>query len=207
VLQGSAVGPDKEVRGSVLKRSVPAAPFVVLVGVVLTDCSGAPAPSPDTWMVDCVGILGIPTPSGQTPLEAVPRSGVPRDVHLGDLTDAQLGQFADWMVCVTGNGYRSECCSNTQCPYLVAGEPPGPFVLETTPVLASALATCYTATFGNAPLPSREETITLFRTSLLSGCHVGSYEDCIRESAVGGFEGGAAPDCAELNNLCEPLSD
>jgi hypothetical protein len=175
---------------------------IAAVGIVVGACSSGP-PASITWQIDCVSVLGIPTPSGQTPLAAVPPpAGVPRDVRIGDLTDDELARLADWEACMNGDGYAYECCSNTECPLGIDGPPPGPFRLEATPLLATALTTCYTVLDGGRPVTSRDDTISLFRTSLLANCHVGRYEDCTRER-IPGFQGGSSPDCAELNALCD----
>jgi hypothetical protein len=178
------------------------APF----GVVVVACSSTPPPSTLTWKIDCVSVLGIPTPSGQTPLAAVPPPvGVRRDVRIGDLTDAELARLADWESCMAG-GYAHECCSSTVCPLGIADAPPGPFKVATTPLLGDAVTTCYTVFDSRGPVTSREDTMALFRSSLLANCHVGPYEDCTRESTPG-FQGGATPDCAELNALCDLSSN
>ncbi len=191
------------------KRGAQVAQFLAPVGIVVTACS-SPPPGPSlTWKIDCVSALGIPTPSGQTPLIAIPPpAGVRRDVRIGDLTEAELAKFADWEACVSAWGYAHECCSDTICPLGFASgtTAPGPFQLSTTPVLRDAVATCYTAFDSRGPVTSREDNISLFKTSLLANCHVGPYEDCIREE-IPGFQGGATPDCAELNALCDLSSD
>jgi hypothetical protein len=191
------------------KRGAQFAYSMAPIGIVVTACSGAPPAPSLTWKVDCVSVLGIPTPSGQTPRAAVPPpAGVRRDVRIGDLTDAELAQLADWEACVTGAGYSHECCSDTVCPLGTAGPPPAgvSFRLFTTPVLADAVATCYTVFDSRGPVGSREDAISLLKTSLLANCHVGPYEDCTVEG-ITGFRGGAAPDCAELNALCDLPSD
>jgi hypothetical protein len=175
------------------------------VVVVVAACGSTPSASTYTWKVDCVRVLGIPTPSPQTPAGAIPiPAGVPREARFIDLTDVELGQFADWVACLSG-GYGHGCCTSTECPAGYDGTPPGPFRLETTPVLSTAMSTCYTPGNDSTVLPSREATIAFYRSTLLSNCHVGLYEDCSIES-IPGFQGGAAPDCAELNALCD-LSD
>jgi hypothetical protein len=177
-----------------------------IVGVVVAACGSTPAPSSFTWKVDCVRVLGIPTPSYQTPATAIPvPAGVPRDVTFAELTDTQLGEFSDWAACL-GGGYGHGCCTSTECPAGYDGTPPGPFQLETTPILASAMSTCYTPPNpDDVILGSREMTMALFRTTLLASCHVGLYEDCEIET-IPSFTGGWAPDCAELNAFCD-LSD
>jgi hypothetical protein len=176
-----------------------------IVGVVVAACGSTPPPSSFTWKVDCVRVLGIPTPSYQTPAAAIPvPAGVPRDARFGDLTDTELAQFADWVACLSG-GYGHGCCTSTECPAGYDGTPPGPFRLETTPLLSTAMATCYTPGNDSTIFSSREDTMALYRATLLSNCHVGLYEDCQIES-IPGFQGGSSPDCAELNALCD-LSD
>ncbi len=176
------------------------------LGMLVAACSTAVPPASSTWKIDCVSVLGIPTPSGQTPRAAIPTPvGVPRDVRFVDLTDAELAQFADWEACLWG-GYGHGCCTNTECPAGYDGEPPGPFRLETTPLLANAMDTCYTPGGDGVIYASREDTMSLYRNTLLSNCHVGLYEDCQIET-IPGFRGGAAPDCAEVNALCDLPSD
>lgn len=155
-------------------------------------------------MVDCVAVLGTPT-IGQMTLDAVPFSGLPRDKTIGELTDDEVGHLADYAVCLFGNGYRHDCCSSTQCPYTVPGDPPiGPFRLETIPLLASEVSTCYATTYGESQTPSREAWVSIYQGTF-PNCHVGLYEDCLRESAAGTFGEvvGPSPDpCTEYNNLC-----
>jgi hypothetical protein len=156
--------------------------------------------------VDCVSVLGIPTPSAQLPLVAMPRSGLPRDVRIADLTDAQLGHLADYQACFFGNGYRHDCCTDDQCPHTVPGNPPiGPFRLETVPQMADAVSTCYSTTYGESAFPSREGGMSLIRETF-GNCHVGLYEDCVREmfSAPLGYSS-LTSDCAEYNDLCGAL--
>jgi hypothetical protein len=175
---------------------------------ILLACGSSTPSSPPTgtWMVDCVSVLGIPTPSGQMPLAAVPLSGLPRDVHIGDLSDAQLGHLADYTACLFGNGYRHDCCSDTACPHTVPGDPPiGPFRLETVPLLADALSTCYPTTYGESSSPSRENNMSLDRGTF-GNCHVGLYEDCMREQVSAPLaDATPSPDCTEFNDLCGAL--
>ncbi|MGH7271670.1 MAG: hypothetical protein ACREJ3_14660 [Polyangiaceae bacterium] len=175
--------------------------------IIVAACGASnPARSEGTWMVDCVAVLGIPTPSGQMPLAAVPRSGLQRDERIGDLSDADLGRLADYAACIGSNGYRHDCCSDMYCPYTLPGDPPiGPFRLETTLPIADELSTCYASTQGTSSLPSREDDISLFRSNF-AACHVGLYEDCQRENAAAPFGDGAwGPDCWEFNSLCGAL--
>ncbi len=73
------------------RRAVQVVRALAPLGMVVAACSTAAPPASLTWKIDCVSVLGIPTPSGQTPLAAVaPPAGVPRDVRIGDLTDAEL---------------------------------------------------------------------------------------------------------------------
>ena len=58
-----------------------------LTAIVLACGARKPVSSEGTWMVDCVGVLGIPTPSGLMPLAAVPRSGLSRNERIGDLSE------------------------------------------------------------------------------------------------------------------------
>ncbi len=188
------------------RRAVQVVRALAPLGMVVAACSTAAPPASLTWKIDCVSVLGIPTPSGQTPLAAVaPPAGVPRDVRIGDLTDAELAGLADWEACMDG-GYAHECCSDTVCPLEIDGPPPGPFRLETTPLLENGVTTCYTIFDSRGPVTSREDAMSLYRSSLLSNCHVGPYEDCTRES-MPSFAGRATPDCAELNALCDLPSD
>jgi hypothetical protein len=172
------------------------------IGVVVAACSSEPPPAAPNWKIDCVSVLGIPTPSGQTPVVAIqPPAGVPRSARFADLTDAELGRFSDWEACMSG-GYGHGCCSDTQCSQgYTSANPPGPFRLETASLLASAVTTCYTLGGEDGILASRESVMALYRNTVLSNCHVGTYEDCQVET-IPGFQGGSAPDCAELNALC-----
>jgi hypothetical protein len=161
-------------------------------------------------MIDCVSVLGIPPPSGQTPLAAVPLSGLPRDQRIGELTYDQVGHLVDYVVCLFGNGYRHDCCSNTQCPYTVPSDPPiGPFRLETVPLIAGNVSTCYATTYDESDTPSREAWISLDLDNF-ANCHVGLYEDCMRGMVSGTFGEIAGPNagadpCLEYNDLCGAL--
>jgi hypothetical protein len=137
---------------------------------------------------------------------AIPLTGLPRDSRLTELTDAQLGRLVDWSVCLFGNGYRHACCNSTMCPSTPPGYPAiGPFRDETAPLLADTVSTCYATPADEASAPSREEVMTLYR-STYGNCHVGLYEDCMRGNAVATFGAATAnPACTEYNNLCGAL--
>jgi hypothetical protein len=174
----------------------------VVVGIVACGTSSSNNNSGGTWMVDCVAVLGAPRPSGQIPLAAVPYSGLPRDEVLGQLTDEQLGQLADFEVCLEINGYRHDCCSDTYCPPTAPDPPIGSFVLRTVPLIANAVYTCYPDSPGDASAPSREAQVTFYRNNY-GNCHVGLYEDCDRERASDPLGlAGWGPDCWEVNSLC-----
>jgi hypothetical protein len=177
-----------------------------LTMIVAACAASNSARSEGTWMVDCVAVLGIPTPSGQMPLAAVPRSGLPRDERIGDLSDADLARLADYDVCLGSNGYRHDCCWDNSCPYTLPGDPPiGPFRLETAAPIADQVSTCYVSTYGTASLPSREDHVSLLRGTF-GACHVGLYEDCRRENTSAPFGVTAwGPDCSEFNSLCGAL--
>ena len=182
------------------------APMQIAAAIsLIAACGSANAPNEGTWMVDCVAVLGAPEGMTQTPLAGVPYSGAPRDKRIGDLTDDELGKLVDFDVCLDYDGYRVNCCTNTGCPYAPAGDPQiGPFRLETVPVLADAVSTCGLAPGVDAYFPSREDAMSLYR-STFAGCHVSFWEDCEREFAsapYGAPNPDVGPDCLEKNSVC-----
>lgn len=176
------------------------------VGACTAMCSSQRPPSgSDVRQLDCVAVLGIAGPSAHLPLAAMPYSGAPRDLRIGDLTDDELGALCDFDVCL-GNGYRHECCSaKFGCvpPAALGDEPSRSFELNTVPLLASFVYSCYPVPADEAGLPSRESCLTVYRNTF-AGCHVGAWEDCSREIAADPLAGpaGGSPDCKERNSLC-----
>jgi hypothetical protein len=144
-----------------------------------------------TWAIDCVAVLGSSQPTPLMPLSTVPVSGLPRDKHIAELSDAELGLFCDFLQCQTVNGYREVCYRG------------GTSVL---PILSDAVATCRRMPipyFGsNGDLESREDCIQFYR-AYWSRCSVALMEDCGREVAIGLL--GASddrPSCAERDREC-----
>ena len=181
-----------------------AAGFSVVVAAALAACgSDAPAAEAQTWMVDCVAVLGAPPPASETPLAAVPYSGARRDKRIGELTDDELGKFSDFEQCLSANGYRHDCCTGAYCPNIEpVDQPVAAFRLETIPLIAAVMDTCFATTAGGSGAPSREDSMALYR-NYFAACHVGLWEDCSRELAIDPFGGwGWGPDCHEKDSLC-----
>jgi hypothetical protein len=179
-------------------RSV-AATMVAFATAPVVACGTSP-PSADagtttdaTWMVDCVAVLGGPRPSSQSPLDAVPRSGVPREKQIAALSDEDLGRLCDFDACITSNGYRRTCDGS--------GPQLQPEVVST---LSSAVVSCYPTPAGAVQdgWDSREDCMSIYRAYFAS-CHVSSWEDCLREWAwapLAAFTWG--PDCATTVAEC-----
>jgi hypothetical protein len=173
--------------------------------VAIASCAGPPPNAVvtphGTWAIDCVAVLGAPnvgSPTVPLPLEGVPYSGAPRDKLIGDLTDDELGRLCDFDACLGMNGYRHDFCTDRYCPTEVPGDPPvGPFHLETLPFLADEMYTFYATSYGESPIPSREDDIAEYR-NYFAACHVAAWEDCSREQVAYG----PTPDCRERNILC-----
>lgn len=155
------------------------------VTIAFGACGQSPPAAPNTTAIDCVALMGVPTPSPLTPLAALPRSGVPRDKLIGELTDAELGRLVDFEACLSLNGYLHDCCSENYCMPVLPTEPPiGPFHLETVPLIASLVTTCTRSTEAESGDPSREATMQLYRKQF-GACHAGLWEDCDREGTLG----------------------
>lgn len=169
-----------------------------MCGVGLHACSvscggpGVAAPASDT--VDCVRVLGAPPPSARMPLDGVPFSGVDRTKRIADLSDQELAALCDFDVCTRTNGYGRTCAENGQ-----AG-----FELQTAEVIADAVQTCVPAA------PSQKQTSYESRASCIEiyrqyyrACHVGSWEDCLREIASDPLGASAwGPDCKTTEQEC-----
>lgn len=166
---------------------------VACSNVAMAGCGPPPSDPPVTRAtpsVDCVAVLGaIPATIAQTPLAGIPYSGVAREKLIADLGDQELGHLCDFDVCMRVDGYLRNCFSHPDDPR---------FQLETLPLVARAMATCYPN-----PNPSdgrddvagtRDECMSIYR-NYFAKCHVGPWEDCIRESASAPIGHDRFPSC------------
>jgi hypothetical protein len=123
----------------------------------------------------------------------VPYSGAPRDKLIGELTDEELGQLADFTYCVVGNGYHYV--------QLKARDRR----LEAPAVLTDYVLACFRTPpqyMGwGATAETRGEEVR-FLPEYYGASGVGIYEDCIRERAVGKFPVADTPSCDAWEQSC-----
>lgn len=154
-----------------------------------------------TWRIDCVAVLGAPPPSARTPLEGIPFSGLPRDKLLADLTPDELDHLCEFDACMGTNGFLRDC-------YTGGTSTPGGFQQETVDLVSGFLLTCYQQTdlidndthqYG---YPTLEDARSIYH-QYYGTCHVGSWEDCVREKTSDPFGTNTwAPDCATTQQEC-----
>jgi len=154
--------------------------------------AGAPGTS-GTWSIDCVAVLGAPPASARTPLAGTPYSGVPRDKLISELSDQELAQLCDFDACLRYDGYSRKCYTG------------GPsFQLEAPPVVSDAMLTCEPTAAGvvQDSWDNRENCMSTYR-NYFATCHVGSWEDCLREASSDPLAAATwGPDCATTRNEC-----
>lgn len=175
-------------------------PSLLAVGVMALILIGACASRVEedeertgTWAIDCVAVVGAPPATAFIPLDAVSVSGLPRDKYIGELNDAELGRLCDWGQCVGNNGYR--------------------YYLEQSRVEAPVIMSEIVWTARRTPKPffpgssrdtawdSREDCAQLYRREY-GACHVGPFEDCIREKAVRPLAYYQVPSCIAWEREC-----
>jgi len=173
----------------------------VAARAAIPSCDNTPEPAAmvETYAIDCVAILGTPgkmPPTPPIPLDSIPYYEAPRGKRFDELTDAELGKFCDHEWCLRRNGYRhvdEVDGPNSAGPY-------GRFRIETTPLLAARVKTCFVTPGGTSdPSPhSRESCMYILRHSLRD-CTVGASEDYNREQASGLYRPFHGPRCEALN--------
>lgn len=156
--------------------------------------------------VDCVAVLGtIPSTLAQTPLARIPYSGISRDKLISALSDGELGKLCDFDVCIRANGYLRNCYPFPGLESL-RNRPEQPFRLESHPLVAESMVTCYpnpNPTDGRADVTwlTRDGCIEIYRKNF-GACHVGSWEDCLREGAYAPLASTWAPSCEVTKSEC-----
>jgi hypothetical protein len=158
-------------------------PALAVVGT--TSCGTPKAAGPDLSVVDCVGVLGGLPPFAEEPLTTVPYSGVDRSKLLGELSDDEATRLCNFVACTTANGYGRNCYSSNS-PFPL-------FELNTVPILASGVQSCWPSQGGVSQYVAASvgDCIETYQT-YFSTCHVGPWEDCVRELAWEPFGGAEA---------------
>jgi hypothetical protein len=150
-------------------------------------------------MVDCVAVLGALPASADTALADVPFSGVAREKLLGALTDEEAAQLCNFEACMTTNGYRRKCYNSTY------GVGSGTYQVNSVAIVAPVMETCFPVANVQPQDSSNsmEECTDLYRTYFAT-CHVGRWEDCLRESVRTPFGAWTwvAPDCLINHQEC-----
>jgi hypothetical protein len=176
---------------SLVRTAIAAAVTACAAGGTDAGDAGRTGTSP----IDCVAVLGAPPPSSHVSYTELAYSGVPRDKRISELSTEEIGKLCDLDVCLTGNGYARVCLSiekGAQIETRVMGT----FMVECAP----------TADFGlnatESTWSSRSGCISAYQENF-GGCHVGAWEDCLRESRSEplGVVGGG-PDCAIVLKEC-----
>lgn len=178
-------------------RSFASGAAVALVGACAGGASGDLPGRTGTLQVDCVTVLGSPPPSAQTPYAQVAHSGAPRAKRISELSDSELGSLCDLDVCLRGNGYSRDCGKSVRNAPIYAVAVLGEFMEPCAPTDPHA--------FTVDVWDTREDCIQIYRSDF-GKCHVGPWEDCIREVASDPLGAvGWGPDCATTQQEC-PLN-
>jgi hypothetical protein len=189
--------------GLAVKRKDPFLCACGIAGILVAACGPKASPSHHTysWVVDCVAVLGIPPPSDQTPLEAIPLSGLPRDRFISALTHDELVTLSDYDACVLNNGYErtwfdSRDANTDWSGYPTTDPNAALYQDETLACLENLTETVYATPNDELPGASgiikselkstldRNERVDLLQ-NYFGTCQVGPWEDCTRAIATG----------------------